>query len=133
MYAENILSAQKAALLKGMLKCKSTAYCKYGPGALSLQIRTGDPSNSYKWLKSKGLDSVEKTLMAPLHSGYYAQHNNKFAVVIIDEYHSAKRFDRQLNEGIRSLPDLHVILLTGTPIYNTWRDLYGQLALFAGR
>jgi hypothetical protein len=87
---------------------------------------------SPEWLKSKGLDSAEKSLMAPLYSGYYTQHNKQFAAVIIDESHLAKRLDYQLNEGIRSLPYHHAILLTGIPIYNTWRDLCGQLALLPG-
>ncbi|CAG9938436.1 unnamed protein product [Clonostachys rosea f. rosea IK726] len=64
---------------------------------------------SPEWLKSKGLDSAEKSLMAPLHSGYYTQHNKQFAAVIIDESHLAKRLDYQLNEAsiiarLRSIP-----------------------------
>ncbi|CAG9970735.1 unnamed protein product [Clonostachys byssicola] len=76
---------------------------------------------------NESLRTLVNYTYGPLHSQLL-----KIAAVIIDESHLAKRLDSQLNEGIRSLPYLHAILLTGTPIYNTWRDQCGQLALLTG-
>ncbi|KAF5660709.1 global transactivator [Fusarium heterosporum] len=49
-----------------------------------------------------------------------------------DESHLAKRETTLLNQAIRSLKYGVALLLTGTPIFNTWRDLAGQFMLLPG-
>jgi hypothetical protein len=66
---------------------------------------------------------------APLHSDLYREHCFEFSVIIVDESHRAKSETTLLNRAIRSLDYQVAFLLTGAPIFNSWRDLAGQLML----
>ncbi|KAM0198856.1 hypothetical protein ACHAQI_012279 [Fusarium lateritium] len=68
----------------------------------------------------------------PLHSELYDELGLQFSVLIVDESHLVKRDTTLLNREICSLSYGVVFLLTGTPIFNTWRDLAGQLMLLPG-
>jgi hypothetical protein len=69
---------------------------------------------------------------APLHSEFYNEHGLQFSVIIVDESHLAKRETTLLNRAIRSLEYGVAFLITGTPVFKTWRDLAGQLMLLPG-
>ncbi|CAJ0553609.1 Ff.00g121210.m01.CDS01 [Fusarium sp. VM40] len=55
-----------------------------------------------------------------------------FSVIIVDESHLAKKQTTLLNMTIRPLEYGVALLLTGTPVFNTCRDLAGQLMLLPG-
>lgn len=47
----------------------------------------------------------------------------------MDESHDAKNPRSILGEAVKALSKEKVLLLTGTPVYNRWTDLFGQLRL----
>ncbi|KAK7226628.1 hypothetical protein V2G26_014631 [Clonostachys chloroleuca] len=75
----------------------------------------------------------EPSSIAPtLHSSWYERANKRFHVILVDESQHAKRVDSLFNQSIRSLPYRHAVLLSGTPLHNTWKDVCGQMALLPG-
>ncbi|RGP68476.1 DNA repair rad5 [Fusarium sporotrichioides] len=53
-------------------------------------------------------------------------------VVVLDESHDAKKPKSQLNRAISRLNYNRILMLTGTPTYNTFVDLVGQTMLLPG-
>ncbi|VZH88017.1 unnamed protein product [Fusarium fujikuroi] len=82
---------------------------------LAVADATYEPFTKFPWL--------------PLHSELYQTWGKKISALIIDESHMAKNADTRLNLAIRSLDYNCIFMLTGTPVFNTWRDLAGQLML----
>ncbi|KAH7145646.1 hypothetical protein B0J13DRAFT_553781 [Dactylonectria estremocensis] len=50
-------------------------------------------------------------------------------MLIVDESHDAKNEKSLLNNALRSLQYHYAFLLTGRPMYNTWKYLLGQTLL----
>ncbi|CAI6095545.1 unnamed protein product [Clonostachys chloroleuca] len=71
-------------------------------------------------------------IIPTLHSSWYERANKRFHVILVDESQHAKRVDSLFNQSIRSLPYRHAVLLSGTPLHNTWKDVCGQMALLPG-
>lgn len=65
----------------------------------------------------------------PLYSEFYNEHDLQFSVIIVDESQLAKNETTLLSMAIRPLEYGVALLLTGTPVFNTWRDLVDQLML----
>ncbi|KAG5770072.1 hypothetical protein H9Q72_002897 [Fusarium xylarioides] len=82
---------------------------------LAVADATYEPFTKFPWL--------------PLHSELYQTWGKKISALIIDESHMAKNADTRLNLAIRSLNYNCIFMLTGKPVFNTWRDLAGQLML----
>ena len=65
----------------------------------------------------------------PLHSRLYEHLGKDVSVLIVDESHEAKNANSVLAAAIRSIRCEVVFLLSGTPFYNRWTDIFGQLSL----
>ncbi|KAG5663736.1 hypothetical protein KAF25_006321 [Fusarium avenaceum] len=68
-------------------------------------------------------------ISAPLHSRLYESWQQEIAVLIVDESHACRNSDSVYRRAIQSLKYHHILMLTGTPIYNTFSDLFGQTML----
>ncbi|CAJ0545563.1 Ff.00g090360.m01.CDS01 [Fusarium sp. VM40] len=68
-------------------------------------------------------------ISAPLHSQLCESWQQEIAVLIVDESHECRNSDSVYCEAIQSLKYHHILMLTGTPIYNTLSDLVGQTML----
>jgi hypothetical protein len=53
-------------------------------------------------------------------------------ILIFDESHDAKKPASKLDMAIRSLEYKRILMLTGTPVHNTFLDLLGQTMLLPG-
>ncbi|KAM0196771.1 hypothetical protein ACHAPI_005652 [Fusarium lateritium] len=74
----------------------------------------------------------EKRIKVPLHSELYREWNKRIPVVIIDEAHDFKNEETVAQKVALSLDYDHAILLTATPMYNSWKDVGGIVSLLPG-
>lgn len=68
----------------------------------------------------------------PLHSRMCGILKRKISVLIVDEPHDYKNPATGLHAGIQSLEYEFAFLLSGTRMFNDWKDLAGQMALLPG-
>ncbi|CAE7475525.1 SNF2 [Symbiodinium natans] len=94
----------------------------------------------------KSLSAVEKAVISPdrhhainLVITTYETVANRFAFlghhpwhcVVVDEGHRIKNFHARSSQAVRRLPCQHRLLLTGTPIQNSLRELWSLLSFVA--
>lgn len=71
-------------------------------------------------------------LVMPLHSPLYEARSTPISILIFDELQTAKSPDSLINCEVQSLTHKYVFLLSGTPVYHAWDDIYEQMALLPG-
>jgi len=65
-------------------------------------------------------------------SALYDTLDSNVSVLIIDESQLVRNPGSQINRAVSSLHYRVAFLLSGTPVYDTWNDLAGQMALLPG-
>ncbi|KAJ4165520.1 hypothetical protein LMH87_007150 [Akanthomyces muscarius] len=78
---------------------------------------------------SKIVRPPAKRPSAPLHS-YVA--GKRAAILIVDDAHHFSVETSLLNRAVRSLQYEHCVLVTATPMPNSWDDISGQMRLLPG-
>ncbi|KAH8889402.1 P-loop containing nucleoside triphosphate hydrolase protein [Thozetella sp. PMI_491] len=76
--------------------------------------------------------SEMKFLASPLFSQAQCMAQKGISVLLLDEAHDARGSHTILSEALRALNYKYALLVTGTPIINTFKDFYGLLALLPG-
>jgi hypothetical protein len=77
-------------------------------------------------------DDRHRQIMS-LYSELLEHPHHEMSTVIVDESHDAKNEETQLCQGIKGLRYKTAFLLTGTPVFNTYRDYPAQCSLLPGR
>lgn len=68
----------------------------------------------------------------PLHSELYHGLDKPISVLIVDESQDTKNTNTLIAAALRSLKPLVTFCLSGTLIFNRWKDIYSQISLLPG-
>lgn len=71
-------------------------------------------------------------LAMPFHSPLYEARDAPISALIFDESQAVKNRNSLINRAVQSLTYEYIFLLSGTPVYNRWDDLYGPNGSVAG-